>query len=180
MRDGTRGSVIALEVGESLEEICAGLSRLHQDVDPLRRGKEDRFRIAFSRAGRLENGSDADKEKARALRNALKLASDQGVEGKFDALVRGLTTKGADRDIDVLAQVLKDNAELRKDLQRILALLTRDVYVVSGYISGTALAIVPLLFTVVGAVTTGGRSAKTKMFVVADPESALEAVNVTE
>ncbi len=33
-----------------------------------------------------------------------------------------------------------------------LALLTRDVYVVSGYISGTALAIVPLLFTVAGAV----------------------------
>jgi subfamily B ATP-binding cassette protein MsbA len=33
-----------------------------------------------------------------------------------------------------------------------LALLTRDVYVVSGYISGTALAIVPLLFTVTGAV----------------------------
>ena len=33
-----------------------------------------------------------------------------------------------------------------------LALLTRDVYVVSGYVSGTALAIVPLLFTVAGAV----------------------------
>lgn len=33
-----------------------------------------------------------------------------------------------------------------------LALLTRDVYVVSGYVSGTALSIVPLLFTVAGAV----------------------------
>jgi ATP-binding cassette subfamily B protein len=33
-----------------------------------------------------------------------------------------------------------------------LALLTRDVYVISGYISGTALAIAPLLFTVTGAV----------------------------
>jgi len=32
-----------------------------------------------------------------------------------------------------------------------LALLTRDVYVVSGYLSGTALSIVPLLFTVAGA-----------------------------
>jgi ATP-binding cassette subfamily B protein len=31
-----------------------------------------------------------------------------------------------------------------------LALLTRDVYVVSGYLSGTALSIVPLLFTVAG------------------------------
>ena len=33
-----------------------------------------------------------------------------------------------------------------------LALLTRDVYVVSGYVSGTALSVVPLLFTVAGAV----------------------------
>ncbi|MBL0141397.1 MAG: ABC transporter ATP-binding protein [Betaproteobacteria bacterium] len=33
-----------------------------------------------------------------------------------------------------------------------LALLTHDVYVVSGYLSGTALAIVPLLFTGAGAV----------------------------
>jgi subfamily B ATP-binding cassette protein MsbA len=33
-----------------------------------------------------------------------------------------------------------------------LALLTHDVYVISGFVSGTALAVVPLLFTVVGAV----------------------------
>jgi subfamily B ATP-binding cassette protein MsbA len=33
-----------------------------------------------------------------------------------------------------------------------LALLTRDVYVLSGYISGTAIAIVPLVFTVAGSV----------------------------
>ena len=33
-----------------------------------------------------------------------------------------------------------------------LALLTNDVYVISGYVSGTALAIVPLLVTVAGAV----------------------------
>ena len=32
-----------------------------------------------------------------------------------------------------------------------LALLTRDVYVVSGYMCGTALSVVPLLFTVAGA-----------------------------
>jgi len=33
-----------------------------------------------------------------------------------------------------------------------LALLTRDVYVVSGFLSGTAVSVVPLLFTVAGAV----------------------------
>src|SRR5277367_5520513 len=33
-----------------------------------------------------------------------------------------------------------------------LSLLTRDVYVVGGYLSGTVLSVVPLLFTVAGAV----------------------------
>ena len=33
-----------------------------------------------------------------------------------------------------------------------LALLTHDVYIVSGYVAGTALAVLPLLFTVAGAV----------------------------
>ena len=36
-------------------EIRAGLTRLHQHVDSLCRGKEDRFRIAFVGSGRLED-----------------------------------------------------------------------------------------------------------------------------
>lgn len=77
-------------------------------------------------AGRLENGSDQDKEKAKALRNALRLAGDQGVEVKFDALIRGLGTKGADKNNDVLEQLLKDNKDLREDLKKLIALLARD------------------------------------------------------
>jgi hypothetical protein len=77
-------------------------------------------------ASRLENGSDKDKEKAKSLRQALKLASDQGTEAKFDSIVRALGTKGADKNLDVLAQVVRENSELRKDLQKIIALLSRD------------------------------------------------------
>src|SRR3954452_3243810 len=48
-------------------------------------------------AGRLENGSDKDKEKAKALKQALKMASEQGTEAKFDTLIRELNRKGADQ-----------------------------------------------------------------------------------
>src|SRR5262245_57234526 len=53
-------------------------------------------------AARMENGSDKDKEKAKALKKALKMASDLGTEGKFDSLIRELTKTGADQSIDIL------------------------------------------------------------------------------
>lgn len=77
-------------------------------------------------AGRLENGTDKDKEKAKALRKALKMTSDLGTEAKFDSLIRELTKKNADQSIDVLRQALKDNTDLRKDLQKLIALLSQD------------------------------------------------------
>jgi hypothetical protein len=77
-------------------------------------------------ANRLENGSDKDKEKAKALRKALKMASEQGTEGKFDSLIRSLSSKGADKNLDILSQVVRENGELRKDLKKLIALLSRD------------------------------------------------------
>lgn len=84
-----------------------------------------RQRLAIM-AGRLENGTDKDKEKAKSLRKALKTASDMGTEAKFDSLIRELTKSGADQSIDVLRQAVRDNTELRQDLQRLIALLTKD------------------------------------------------------
>jgi hypothetical protein len=77
-------------------------------------------------AGRME-ASDRleDQAKSKALRAAAKLIRDRGVESKFDALIRNLTTPGASRDTDLLAQVVKDNKELRDDLNAIIELLTR-------------------------------------------------------
>lgn len=77
-------------------------------------------------AGRLENGTPQDKEKARALRAAVKLIAERGVDGRFDSLIRGLKAKGADQNIDILATVLKDNEELRSDLRKLIALLAAD------------------------------------------------------
>jgi hypothetical protein len=78
-------------------------------------------------AGRLELSSEQkDRDRARALRNVLKEAATRGVEVKFDALIRGLTKKGADKDIDTLAQVVRENKDLRKDLQALLALILAD------------------------------------------------------
>src|SRR4051812_46456531 len=46
-------------------------------------------------AGRLENGDEKDKEKAKALKAALKLASERGTENRFDSLIRNLTLPNA-------------------------------------------------------------------------------------
>jgi hypothetical protein len=77
-------------------------------------------------AGRLERGSPADREKARGLRAALRLVREKETAGKFDALIRRLKSKGAAGSFDTLSQIIKDNADLRGDLQRLIALLTHE------------------------------------------------------
>jgi len=77
-------------------------------------------------AGRMETGSAEDRQRARSIRAALKLISEQNTSGRFDALVRSLSSTGADQNLDVLARVVKDNKDLRADLQRIIALLIND------------------------------------------------------
>src|SRR5262249_1933198 len=77
-------------------------------------------------AGRMENGNDKDKEKAKALREVLRKTNEWGTEAKFDALVRELTRPGADKSIDVLNAAVRDNEGLRRDLQERIRLLTKD------------------------------------------------------
>src|SRR4051794_34959513 len=67
-------------------------------------------------AGRLENGSPDDKQRAASLRKAMKAIGDMGTTGRFDSLISGLTRKGADQNLDVLGRLVKDNKELRQDL----------------------------------------------------------------
>lgn len=74
-------------------------------------------------AGRLDNGSPAEKKKAESLKKALKMISDLGTGGKFDSVISGLTKKNADENLDVLGQIVKDNTELRKDLKLLISLL---------------------------------------------------------
>jgi hypothetical protein len=77
-------------------------------------------------AARLEGGSEKDREKARALRTALKLADERGTDGKFDVLIRSLRGQEAATNADVLAQILKDNEDLRNDLRQLIALLSGE------------------------------------------------------
>jgi len=78
-------------------------------------------------AGRLETSPNLkDQERAKALRAALKEASERATENKFDSLIRGLSTRGADQNLDVLNQVIRENKELRDDLKKMLQLLTQD------------------------------------------------------
>lgn len=74
-------------------------------------------------ANRLENGSPEDKQKAQSLKKAIKLIGELGTAGRFDSVIGGLNRKNADQNLDVLGRVVKDNKELRQDLQKILALL---------------------------------------------------------
>lgn len=78
-------------------------------------------------ATRLSASADGkDRDRAKSLRKAVTLIREAEVHRKFDALVRALSAKDADRDLDLLARAVRDNKELRDDLRKLIALLTED------------------------------------------------------
>jgi hypothetical protein len=88
----------------------------------------DDFKQALLRvAQRLEASTDPkDKEKAKNLKEAIKKASEQGVDTKFSTLVDALRKENTFQDLDQLQKVLQQNEELRRDLRAILEYLMRD------------------------------------------------------
>jgi hypothetical protein len=74
-------------------------------------------------ANRLENGTAEDRKKAQSLRKAIQLIISLGTTGRFDSIIGALSKKNSNESIDVLGQIVKDNKELRQDLQKILAML---------------------------------------------------------
>jgi hypothetical protein len=78
-------------------------------------------------AQRLENSPKAeDRDKAQALKNALKSASEQGIEVKFTTLILALKTSNAFKNIDTLQGVLTQNQEIRDDLRKLIDVLLKD------------------------------------------------------
>jgi hypothetical protein len=78
-------------------------------------------------AQRLENSPKAeDRDKAQALKNALKAASEQGIEVKFTTLILALKTSNAFKNIDTLQGVLTQNQEIRDDLRKLIDVLLKD------------------------------------------------------
>jgi hypothetical protein len=103
-----------------IENAGINQARLHRAFEAFRQ------KLAVL-AGRLEvSTSTKDRDRAKSLRRALAFVGERGVEGKFESLIRNLTRKDADRDLDVLARVIQDNKELRRDLQKLIALMTED------------------------------------------------------
>src|SRR5262245_19368778 len=76
-------------------------------------------------AQRLEKSSKPeDREKAVVLRQAIELASKEGVDNQFHKLVSTLTTSGNTlRDID---SAINQNEQLTKTLREMIALLLMD------------------------------------------------------
>lgn len=98
-------------------------------------GSQERLRQQFKDfttdllrlAQRLENSPKAeDRDKAQALKNALKAASEQGIEVKFTTLILALKTSNAFKNIDTLQGVLTQNQEIRDDLRKLIDVLLKD------------------------------------------------------
>jgi ATP-binding cassette, subfamily B, bacterial len=82
-----------------------------------------------------------------AAQTLLKVGNTYLLEGAAEGIVSDLKVRLYDH-----LQALPLSFFQQRRHGETLALLTRDVYVVSGYLSGTALSVAPLLFTVAGAV----------------------------
>lgn len=77
--------------------------------------------------GRLESsGKPGDLDRAKRIKKALKEASERGTEGTIDFLVRGLGSSKADKDVDLLEKVVKENKKLSADLDMLIRLLTEE------------------------------------------------------
>jgi hypothetical protein len=83
-----------------------------------------RQRLAIQ-ATRLVNGGEKEKEKAKALLNALEEASKLGTEAKLDYLVRMLTRKHAAKELGVLRDITRESNEIRADLKALATLLDK-------------------------------------------------------
>lgn len=78
-------------------------------------------------AQRLETSPKAeDRDKALALKNALKVASDQGIEMKFSTLIVALRTSDSFKNLETLQGVLTQNQEIREDLRKLIEVLLKD------------------------------------------------------
>lgn len=78
-------------------------------------------------AARLEASEHkADRDTAANIRKALKAAGELSTEAKFEALVRGLNAPGADRSLDALRALIKDNKDLRADLKKLIDILQEN------------------------------------------------------
>jgi hypothetical protein len=93
----------------------------------LKRQFDDFKQKLLGLALRMENSGKAeDRDKAKILRQAIKKASEEGVETDFSSLIETLKTSNAFKDTEQLQEILRQNEELRRKLRDIMELLLKD------------------------------------------------------
>jgi hypothetical protein len=93
----------------------------------LKRQFDDFKQSLLRLAQRLENSpKQEDKDKSKNLKEAIKKASEEGVDSKFGTLVDILRKENLAKDLDQMKVVLEQNEELRRDIRAIMELLLKD------------------------------------------------------
>ncbi len=78
-------------------------------------------------AQRMENSTKPeDREKAKTLREAIKKASEEGVETRFSSLIERLRSSDTLKNTESMNDILEENRQLRTVLRDIMELLLKD------------------------------------------------------
>jgi hypothetical protein len=86
----------------------------------------DRFRRKLLLlVGRWERGTAREKEKARLLRQALKLARDQEVEPRFEQIAEALSDMRPPKHLDKLLEITQTSGSLRKTFGKMIPLVSK-------------------------------------------------------
>jgi len=88
----------------------------------------DEFKQSLLRlAHRLESSTKReDKDKAAILKDAIKQASEQGIDNKFNTLMVALKNAETFKDVAKLEAILDKNKDLQNDLRALIELLLKD------------------------------------------------------
>jgi hypothetical protein len=78
-------------------------------------------------AQRLENSTkQEDRDKAKVLREAIKKASEEGVETRFSSLIERLRDSKAFNNTEQLSDILAENKQLRDIIRSLMEMLLKD------------------------------------------------------
>ncbi len=115
------------KVAPKTDDAKAKVEELSHEQDRLKRQYDELTASLLRLAQRLNSSSkQEDKDKAKAIYEALSKASDLSVESKFNALITGLKGANVSKDLDQLQSAIDRNDDLQKDIRAIIELLMRD------------------------------------------------------
>jgi hypothetical protein len=97
------------------------------EQERLKRQFDDFKQALLGLAQRLENSAkQEDRDKGKVLREAIKKASDEGVDTRFTVLVESLRKSDVFENTEQMQQILDQNKDLRRVLRDLIDLLLKD------------------------------------------------------